>query len=303
MFPCVQLPIRCHQFQHQFFLPCALMIAIYTKLYVSAQKHVRCMLEQFKSVNCMIIPVNAGNSDWVRRRTREAVNDHKARITIGVIMGIFLCCWLPFFVVNVVRANCLDCVSKRLFIALTWLGYANSCANPIIYGILSRDFRKAFHRILTCERGRRKQAQTLLAFEGDAGYSRRHSRSSEASTACLQPHFITINNSSPKFNNSGPSPKFNNSGPKFNNPPSPSPSPKFNNSGPKFNNPPSPSPSRKFSNSGPKFNNPPSPSTSPNFKNPSPSPKFNNTGPNFNNTGPSPKFPAASPKIFHQNQF
>jgi hypothetical protein len=32
--------------------------------------------------------------------------------------------------------------------AVTWLGYANSSINPIIYGIFNRDFRRAFTRIV-----------------------------------------------------------------------------------------------------------------------------------------------------------
>lgn len=34
------------------------------------------------------------------------------------------------------------------FQAVTWLGYANSTANPIIYTILNKDFRTAFKKIL-----------------------------------------------------------------------------------------------------------------------------------------------------------
>lgn len=32
---------------------------------------------------------------------------------------------------------------------LTWLGYSNSCFNPVIYSIFNSEFRGAFHRILT----------------------------------------------------------------------------------------------------------------------------------------------------------
>lgn len=32
--------------------------------------------------------------------------------------------------------------------AVTWLGYANSALNPVIYSIFNRDFRRAFKKIL-----------------------------------------------------------------------------------------------------------------------------------------------------------
>uniref|UniRef100_A0A0N4U4W6 G_PROTEIN_RECEP_F1_2 domain-containing protein n=1 Tax=Dracunculus medinensis TaxID=318479 RepID=A0A0N4U4W6_DRAME len=68
---------------------------------------------------------------------------------LGVIMGTFLICWLPFFIVNVLRSFIPDSISRLQFQAVTWLGYANSTANPFIYSILNRDFRNAFKRILS----------------------------------------------------------------------------------------------------------------------------------------------------------
>uniref|UniRef100_A0A0R3S7G6 G_PROTEIN_RECEP_F1_2 domain-containing protein n=1 Tax=Elaeophora elaphi TaxID=1147741 RepID=A0A0R3S7G6_9BILA len=85
------------------------------------------------------------------------ITDQKARLdlfveletlTLGVIMGTFLVCWLPFFIVNVIRSFLPALISEVQFKAVTWLGYANSTANPIIYTILNRDFRIAFKKIL-----------------------------------------------------------------------------------------------------------------------------------------------------------
>lgn len=72
---------------------------------------------------------------------------HKAAITLGIIMGTFLCCWVPFFCLNIIRAFCLECIPDSMFRAFTWLGYANSALNPIIYGIHNSEFRHAFNRI------------------------------------------------------------------------------------------------------------------------------------------------------------
>ena len=88
-------------------------------------------------------------------------SDHKAAITLGVIMGTFLFCWMPFFTINITSAFCA-CVPPLLFSGLTWLGYINSVANPIIYPVFNKEFRVAFRRILSscfscCGRQRRNK--------------------------------------------------------------------------------------------------------------------------------------------------
>lgn len=72
---------------------------------------------------------------------------HKAAITLGFIMGTFLFCWVPFFCINIIKAFCSDCITGSMFRFFTWLGYANSALNPIIYGIHNSEFRCAFNRI------------------------------------------------------------------------------------------------------------------------------------------------------------
>ncbi|KAK7086495.1 hypothetical protein SK128_024344, partial [Halocaridina rubra] len=76
--------------------------------------------------------------------------ERKASTTLGIIMSAFVVCWLPFFVLALVRPflkrpSAIPAWVSSLFL---WLGYANSLLNPIIYATLNKDFRKPFQEIL-----------------------------------------------------------------------------------------------------------------------------------------------------------
>ena len=64
--------------------------------------------------------------------------------TLGIVMGVFIACWLPFFVTNLLSAFCQSCIHnpERVVTVVTWLGWINSGMNPVIYACWSRDFRR-----------------------------------------------------------------------------------------------------------------------------------------------------------------
>lgn len=75
--------------------------------------------------------------------------ERRAARTLGIIMGVFVVCWLPFFLMYVILPFCsVCCPSRRVVNFITWLGYINSVLNPIIYTIFNMDFRRAFRKLL-----------------------------------------------------------------------------------------------------------------------------------------------------------
>jgi len=81
----------------------------------------------------------------------SSLHDRKATKTLGVIMGAFTVCWLPFFILALIRPLSQDSyIPQWLSSLFLWLGYANSLLNPIIYARFNRDFRTPFKHILQC---------------------------------------------------------------------------------------------------------------------------------------------------------
>ncbi|XP_036224760.1 5-hydroxytryptamine receptor 1 [Bactrocera oleae] len=81
----------------------------------------------------------------------QLAKEKKASTTLGIIMSAFTICWLPFFILALIRPFVESetvHVPASLASLFLWLGYANSLLNPIIYATLNRDFRKPFQEIL-----------------------------------------------------------------------------------------------------------------------------------------------------------
>ncbi|MEE6476438.1 hypothetical protein FKM82_011079 [Ascaphus truei] len=79
-----------------------------------------------------------------------AARERKATKTLGIILGAYIVCWLPFFIISLVMPICKDACwfHPAIFDFFNWLGYLNSLINPIIYTMANDDFKQAFHKLI-----------------------------------------------------------------------------------------------------------------------------------------------------------
>ncbi|XP_026881984.2 5-hydroxytryptamine (serotonin) receptor 1A a [Electrophorus electricus] len=87
------------------------------------------------------------------KRKMALARERKTVKTLGIIMGTFILCWLPFFIVALVLPFCKSrCyMPDWLGDVINWLGYSNSLLNPIIYAYFNKDFQNAFKKIVKCK--------------------------------------------------------------------------------------------------------------------------------------------------------
>ncbi|CAL8333961.1 unnamed protein product [Lota lota] len=176
-----------------FYIPVAVMIITYTRIYRIAHIQIRrissleraaeharsCRSDAAENFSRSFSTVSAHSTHTssctnknpkstpfpYQRALRVSIRkETKVLKTLSIIMGVFVCCWTPFFVLNCALPFCPKthalraqhhipyCVSKRTFDVFVWIGWSNSSLNPIIYAF-NTDFRDAFLRLLGCRVG------------------------------------------------------------------------------------------------------------------------------------------------------
>uniref|UniRef100_A0A667ZC94 G-protein coupled receptors family 1 profile domain-containing protein n=1 Tax=Myripristis murdjan TaxID=586833 RepID=A0A667ZC94_9TELE len=138
-----------------FFIPVGFMLFAYGKIFLAAQRQARwihAMEHQAGQLQMSHSPMRAD----LRRQAQACVEscslkkERKTAKTLGLIMGVFLFCWLPFLSVNVAHPLWGYSNSPVVLEAFMWLGCANSSLNPFLYASFKKSYRHAFVAILDC---------------------------------------------------------------------------------------------------------------------------------------------------------
>ncbi|XP_061754752.1 alpha-1B adrenergic receptor-like isoform X2 [Nerophis ophidion] len=166
-----------------FYIPLAVILAMYCRVYVVAKRttknleagvmkerqqdsneltlRIHCRNQQIQDL-CATSKGGGGASSAGRStltvKLLKFSREKKAAKTLGVVVGMFILCWLPFFLALPISSfNRNLRPPETFFKVIFWLGYFNSCLNPIIYPCYSREFKQAFIRILRCRWKRKRQ--------------------------------------------------------------------------------------------------------------------------------------------------
>ncbi|KAI5762264.1 TAAR1 [Gulo gulo luscus] len=125
-------------FMTSFYIPGSIMLCVYSRIYFIAQRQAKSIYDANQKFQIGLEEKNG----MLQSKERKAAK------TLGIVMGVFLICWCPFFVCMVTDPFLDYSIPPTLNDALIWFGYLNSMFNPMVYAFIYPWFRKALKLIL-----------------------------------------------------------------------------------------------------------------------------------------------------------
>ncbi|XP_075886795.1 trace amine-associated receptor 13c-like [Nelusetta ayraudi] len=121
-----------------FVCPVAIIVVLYVRVFVVA-------VSQARAMRSHVTAVSAQGSVTVRVKKSEI----KAARTLGVVVGVFVICFCPYFYPSLAGQDLSTSVAFSVF--GVWLLYCNSCLNPLVYAFFYPWFRRAMRLIVTLQ--------------------------------------------------------------------------------------------------------------------------------------------------------
>ncbi|XP_066533879.1 trace amine-associated receptor 1-like [Hoplias malabaricus] len=122
-------------FMFNFYIPTIVMLSLYLKIYLVAQR-------QSRSIQNTLSQRNSSKMQTLSKAERKATK------TLAIVMGAYLVSWAPLLIYSIADTYHSFNSPVQLIDFLVWVGCSNSAFNPIVYAFFFVWFRKALRLIL-----------------------------------------------------------------------------------------------------------------------------------------------------------
>ncbi|XP_072110160.1 5-hydroxytryptamine (serotonin) receptor 5A, genome duplicate b [Mobula birostris] len=149
-----------------FYLPLSVVLFVYWKIYKAAKfrigtrrtntitpmpevmevKEASHQPEMVFTVRHATVTFQTDGDTWREQKEK------KAALMVGILIGVFVLCWIPFFITELINPLCscdIPPIWKSIFL---WLGYSNSFFNPLIYTAFNKNYNNAFRNLFSRQR-------------------------------------------------------------------------------------------------------------------------------------------------------
>ncbi|XP_053198562.1 5-hydroxytryptamine (serotonin) receptor 5A, genome duplicate b isoform X1 [Scomber japonicus] len=149
-----------------FYLPLCVVLFVYWKIYKAAKFRIGSRKTNTITPMAEVIKVKEETQQpqmvfTVRHATVTFQTDgdtwreqkeKKAALMVGILIGVFVLCWIPFFITELIVPLCscdIPPIWKSIFL---WLGYSNSFFNPLIYTAFNKNYNNALRNLFSRQR-------------------------------------------------------------------------------------------------------------------------------------------------------
>lgn len=141
-----------------FVLPTIIIFAVYSSIYrvarMASQQHTPVPAQavaprhRSDSIASLVAIIITRNLPVPRLVPERFLGSNKAILTLVLIVGQFLCCWLPFFAFHLHSSVAAGTeAGGHGETVVTWIAYSSFAINPFFYGLLNRQIREELARL------------------------------------------------------------------------------------------------------------------------------------------------------------
>uniref|UniRef100_A0A3P8UHZ7 5-hydroxytryptamine receptor 5A n=1 Tax=Cynoglossus semilaevis TaxID=244447 RepID=A0A3P8UHZ7_CYNSE len=135
-----------------FYLPLCVVLFVYWKIYKAAKFRIGEASQETQQPQMVFTVRHATVTFQTDGDTWREQKEKKAALMVGILIGVFVLCWIPFFITELIVPLCscdIPPVWKSIFL---WLGYSNSFFNPLIYTAFNKNYNNALRNLFSWQR-------------------------------------------------------------------------------------------------------------------------------------------------------